>query len=110
MCFFPTFHELNRRVLIHFDPATCDGLYGSGLQMLENNISRLGWHNSSPTVMDVRGIWEEYRRARDKRKDRNSRQQEKEKKCLEGLAAGSLFVKFEKGRGRSREREDKIYM
>lgn len=31
------------------------GLYGFDLQTLENNISRLGWDNSSPMVMDVRG-------------------------------------------------------
>lgn len=45
---------------------------------------------------------EECRRGRDKRKDRNTKQQEK--------AVGSLYVKFEKQRGKGRKRGGKMHM
>lgn len=57
-------------------------------------------------------MMEECRRVRDKMKDRNSKQQEKAVvgRGGGGTAAGSLFVKFEKQRGKSRKREGRMCM
>lgn len=56
-------------------------------------------------------MMEECRRMRDKMKDRNSKQQEKAVVGRGGGGtAGSLFVKFEKQRGKSRKREGRMCM